>query len=142
MRHNTSRIAFDYILKNRPKSKRVVFDIEYLEEWLDYLEENKFLFINYNDKQEVDGVVSIFPIGRWKKTPTMRDVITNINKHPVNDYFIMDALIDNSVARRNIASKILTSFPDIEKDNDCQIFACRKGKVKKFNKHTILILKN
>lgn len=142
MIYNNSRIAFDYILKNRAKSKRVVFDIEYLEEWLDFLEERGFLFVNQNDKQEVDGVITIFPIGRWKKTPTMHDVITNINNSSVNDYFIMDALVDNPEARRIMVNKILKSFPDIEKDPNCQIWACRKGKVKKFNKHTILTLKN
>lgn len=142
MIYNNSRIAFDYILKNRTRSKRVVFDIEYLEEWLDFLEERGFLFVNQNDKQEVDGVITIFPIGRWKKTPTMHDVITNINNSSVNDYFIMDALVDNPDARRIMVNNILKSFPDIEKDPNCQIWACRKGKVRKFNKHTILTLKN
>lgn len=133
--------AYEYILENRTKSKRCVFDIEWLDEWLAWLDEHKYLYCNYeNDK--LNGVITFFPIIRYKTTPSVSTIIRNINVNSSeHDFYIMDALVDNSDARVKIIDKILKKYPEIEKDNDCQIWACRNSKVKKLNKTKILTLK-
>lgn len=134
--------AYEYILTKRSDCKRSVFDIEWLDEWLEWLSLNKYLFTNYSNKT-VDGVITIFPIERCKTVPTLKHIICNVMKtHKTRDYFIMDALVDNPQSRVNIINKILKQYPEIDQDQDVQLLACRKGKVTKLNKSKILTLKN
>lgn len=133
--------AYEYILEKRSTSKRCVFDVEWLDEWLAWLDENKYLFCNY-ENGKLNGVITFFPIIKYKTTPSVATILKNININSSNhDFYIMDALVDNSDARVNIIEKILKSYPEIEKDPECQLWACRNAKVKKLNKSKILTLK-
>lgn len=134
--------AYEYILEKKPKCKRNLFDGEWLDEWLAWLDEHKYLFCNY-ENGKLDGVITIFPIIRYKTTPSISTIIRNINiNSSTKDFYIMDALVDNSNARVKIIQKILSKYPEIENDPECQLWACRNGKVKKLNKTKILTLKN
>lgn len=134
--------AYEYILKRKDTSKRPVFDIEWLDEWLEWLAEHNYLFINYNNGV-ADGVITIFPIERTKNLQSLKHILSNITiKYQNRNYFIMDALVDNSEARVNIINQILGCYPEIERDSEVQLLACRRGKVTKLNKHKILTLKS
>lgn len=133
--------AYEYILSHRGSCKRPVFEIEWLDEWLEWLADHNYLFINYSNGQ-VDGVITIFPIERTKSLNSIRHILGNITvKHHKRNYFIMDALVDNTEARVNIIKQILNTYPEIEQDNEVQLIACRRGKVTKLNKQKILTLK-
>ena len=125
----------------RKSGKRTTFDIEWLDEWLSWLDENKYLFVNYKNGV-VDGVITMFPISKYEKLPSVLTIIKNIKIIPEkHDFYIMDALVDNSDARVNIIASILKQYPEIESDKNCQILACINSKVKKLDKNKLLILK-
>jgi hypothetical protein len=133
--------AYEYILENRLKAKRTVFEIEWLDEWLEWLADNDYLFTNY-DNGKVNGVITIFKTQRCDKKPNLKTLLYNITiKHKENDFFIMDALVDNAQSRVNLVNKILAKYPEIETDQNVQLWACRKGKVVKLDKQKILTLK-
>ena len=131
-----------YILKNRSVGKRTCFDIKHLREWMEWALSKNYVFVAKKD-DKITGVVTIYPIGKWSQVPNMQQVIDNASKmYTDTDYFIMDALTDNQESRKEIVGKILERFKDIESNPDTQIFASVKNKVIKFNKQTILTLKN
>lgn len=137
-----AKSAYEYILSSRAKSKRIVFDIIHLEEWVKWADKHGFLFTNtVNGK--TDGVVVIYPIGRWKDTPTLSQVLGRCGfKGEPTDYFIMDALVDNSSSRAIICSNICKAFPPIENDPDSQLW-CQKGdRITKLSKNHTINLKN
>lgn len=131
-----------YILKNRSVGKRTCFDIKHLREWMEWAIERNYIFVS-KDKDTITGVITIYPIGKWSEVPNMQQVIDSTSKNNTDtDYFIMDALTDSEDARREIVNKILERFKDIESNPDTQIYASIKNKIIKFNKQTILTLKN
>lgn len=133
--------AYEYILEKRGTSKRCVFDVEWLDEWLAWLDEHKYLFCNY-ENGKLNGVITIFPIIKYNNIPTVSTILKNITiNSEKHDFYIMDALVDNSDARVKIIEKILKRYPEIESDPSCQILACRNSRVKKLNKSKILTLK-
>lgn len=134
--------AYEYVLSKKDNCKRPVFDIEWLDEWLEWLAEHNYLFLNYKNGQ-VDGVITIFPIERTKNLNSLKHILSNITvKYHNRNYFIMDALVDNPEARVNIIKQILNTYPEIEQDSEVQLLACRRGKVTKLNKLKILTLKS
>jgi len=136
------KIVHDYILQARSRSKRIVFDIIHLEEWIKWADKNGFLFTN-TENGKVDGVVVIYPIGRWGKAPILSQVLGQCGfKGTPTDYFIMDALVDNSNSRSIICSNICKAFPQIESDPESQLW-CQKGdRITKLSKNHTINLKN
>lgn len=136
------KTVYDYVLQARSRSKRIVFDIIHLEEWIKWADKNGFLFTN-TENGKVDGVIVIYPIGRWTETPTLSQVLGRCGfKGTPTDYFIMDALVDNSVSRANICTNICKTFPPIENDPDSQLW-CQKGDgITKLSKNHTINLKN
>jgi len=136
--------VFLYILDNRYKGKRTCFDILYLKEWLQWAINKNYLFTETDDKNNITGVVLIFPIGKWYKTPNVDEIIDNLKKEYKDDtdYYIMDAHTKNSTSRKSIVNKILKHFKNIENNNNSEVYAFIKDSVKKFNKKTLLTLKN
>ena len=134
--------VYEYIINNRKNGKRTVFDIEYLQDWLEWAFEKKYLFVS-KDNQQITGVLVVCPIGKWLEMPNMEQVIDSIGKsHTDTDYFIMDALTNSKEARQELVNKALERFKDIESNQDTQLYASVKDSIIKFNKQTILTLKN
>ena len=134
--------VYDYIINNRKSSKRTVFDIEYLQDWLEWAFEKNYLFAS-TDNQYITGVLVVCPIGKWSEVPNVEQVIDSMGKpHTDTDYFIMDALTSSKEARQELVNKALDRFKDIESNPDTQLYATVKDKMIKFNKQTILTLKN
>jgi hypothetical protein len=131
-----------FVYENKDNGKRPVFQLDYLDDWLKWAMEKEWMFINkVND--EVNGVVIIYPIGRWVDTPTLEDVFRcSGNTYIDNDYFIMDALVDNEDARANICRQIDSRFPEIRGDENSQIFSQRGDIVQKLKKELIINLTN
>lgn len=105
--------VYDYVVNKRSKSKRTVFDLKYLEGWLEWANAHEFLFI-HKINEKIDGVFVVIPVGTFETHPTIDQLINACNyQYPeeTTDYFIMDGLVDNSVARLNIAKKIKDKFP-------------------------------
>ena len=131
-----------YILKNRSVGKRTCFDIKHLREWTEWALKHQYLFIA-KDKEEITGVLTVCPIGKWSEAPNMQQVIDSMAKsHTDTDYFIMDALTKNKESRVELVNKALKRFPDIESNSNTQLYASVKNGIIKFNKQTILTLKN
>jgi hypothetical protein len=116
----------------------------YLKEWLQWAINKNYLFTETDDKNNITGVVLIFPIGKWYKTPNVDEIIDNLKKEYKDDtdYYIMDAHTKNSTSRKSIVNKILKHFKNIENNNNSEVYAFIKDSVKKFNKKTLLTLKN
>lgn len=131
-----------FVKAKRNSGKRVCFDIIHLEEWLKWADRNDFLFTNTENGQ-VDGVVVIYPVGKFNGTPTLSQVLGRCgHKDSPTDYFIMDALVDNALARSKICTNICLKFPLIETDPSCQLW-CQKGdKIIKLSKPHTINLKN
>jgi hypothetical protein len=73
----------------------------------------------------------------------MEQIIDSMSKpHTDTDYFIMDALTSSKEARQELVNKALERFNDIESNPDTQLYAYVKDGIIKFNKQTILTLKN
>lgn len=134
--------VYDYIINNRNNGKRTVFDIEYLQDWLEWAFEKKYLFVSTN-KEQITGVLTVCPIGKWSKVPNIEQVIDSMGKsHTDTDYFIMDALTSSKEARQELVNKALERFKDIESNPNTQLYASVKDSIIKFNKQIILTLKN
>lgn len=134
--------VYDYIINNRKNGKRTVFDIEYLQDWLEWAFEKKYLFVSTN-KEQITGVLTVCPIGKWSEVPNIEQVIDSMGKsHTDTDYFIMDALTSSKEARQELVNKALERFKDIESNPNTQLYASVKDSIIKFNKQTILTLKN
>jgi len=131
-----------FVKAKRNFGKRVCFDIIHLEEWLKWADKNGFLFTN-TENCKVDGVVVIYPVGKFNETPTLAQVLGRCgHKESPTDYFIMDALVDNALARSKICTNICLKFPLIETDPSCQLW-CQKGdKIIKLSKPHTINLKN
>lgn len=131
-----------FVKAKRNAGKRVCFDILHLEEWIKWADKNGFLFTNTKNGK-VDGVVVIYPIGRWAEPPTLSQVLGKCGfKGTPTDYFIMDALVDNPDSRASICTNICKAFPQIEADPDSQLW-CQKGsKITKLSKNHTINLKN
>ena len=132
-----------FIKTNRDQGKRTCFDIKHLQEWVEWAVKNKYAFISKNDKQDINGVVVVCPIGKWSEMPNMEQVIDSMGKHHTDtDYFIMDALTKTKESRQELVNQALERFKDIESNPDTQLYASVKNGIIKFNKQTILTLKN
>lgn len=110
--------VYDYIINNRGSAKRTVFDLKHLQEWLYWSYSNDYLFFSKKDGK-VNGVIIVIPVGNFDKLPTIQELIQATNKHYSNettDYFIMDALVDNSEIRLHIAKLIKERFPRMVTD--------------------------
>jgi hypothetical protein len=136
--------VFLYILNNRSKGKRTCFDILHLKEWLQWAINKNYLFTSTDDKNNITGVLVVCPIGKWLKTPNIQQIIDALSKNDKEstDYYIMDALSDNKESRKDLVNKALDRFKDIESDQNVNLFAQVNDKIIKFNKQTILTLKN
>jgi len=134
--------VLSFIKFNRDQGKRTCFDIEHLQEWLEWALDKGYLFVS-KDAEQITGVLTVCPIGKWSEAPNMEQVIDNMGKnHTDTDYFIMDALTSTAEARRELVNKALARFKDIESNPETQLYASVKTGVIKFNKQTILTLKN
>lgn len=135
-------MTLGFVKAKRNSGKRVCFDIIHLEEWLKWADKNGFLFTN-TENGKVDGVVVIYPVGKFNENPTLAQVLGRCgHKDSPTDYFIMDALVDNSLARTKICTNISQKFPLIENDPSCQLW-CQKGdKIIKLSKPHTINLKN
>jgi len=105
--------VYDYIVNKRKDCKRSVFDLEHLDGWLYWSYANDYMFISKKLGQ-VTGVMIVIPVGNFDKHPDIKELIqaTNFNQNPeTTDYFIMDALVDNSECRLNIAKQVAKKFP-------------------------------
>jgi hypothetical protein len=131
-----------FVKAKRNSGKRVCFDIIHLEEWLKWADKNGFLFTN-TENGTVDGVVVIYPVGKFEETPTLGQVLGRCGfKDSPTDYFIMDALVDNPLARSKICTNICLKFPLIESDTNSNLW-CQKGdKIIKLSKNHTINLKN
>ena len=131
-----------FVKAKRNSGKRVCFDIIHLEEWLKWADKNGFLFTN-TENGKVDGVVVIYPVGKFDENPTLAQVLGRCgHKEAPTDYFIMDALVDNPLARTKICTNICQKFPLIENDPSCQLW-CQKGdNIIKLSKPHTINLKN
>ncbi len=129
----------EFIETRKSKVKRTVFDLDFLEEWLRYLDSHGFLHTHRVDGK-VKGVCSVFPIGKHKKTPSLEFVIECMQLYQggETDYFIMDILVDSPESRKVLVKRLLKVYPDAESNSNCQIFAQRGDKIVKFNKHILL----
>lgn len=129
----------EFIEKQKPTLKRSTFDIDYLEEWLDYLNKNGFLHI-HRVNGEIRGIISVFPIGKHKRPPSMAKVIEcmQLVGWKDTDYFVMDALVSDEESRKTLVKRLLKIYPDAESNPDCQIYAQRGDKIIKFNKQILL----
>jgi hypothetical protein len=131
-----------YILKNRDAGKRTCFGFEHLQDWVQWALDKDYLFVSKNN-QQITGVLTVCPIGKWSEVPNMEQVIDSMGKpHTDTDYFIMDALTSSKEARQELVNKALERFKDIESNPDTQLYAFVKDGIIKFNKQTILTLKN
>jgi hypothetical protein len=77
-----------------------------------------YLFVHKND-EKIDGVFVVIPVGNFKEMPTIEELINSCNEEypeSTTDYFIMDGLVDNSLARLNIAKEIKHKFPRMATD--------------------------
>ena len=116
-----------FIKKHKESTKRTVFDFTHLNDWVEWAVKNKYAFISKNDKQDINGVVVVCPIGKWSETPNMEQVIDSLSKKHTGDtdYFIMDALVDNCNVRLNLSQNIVNKYPSIL-NNNTKVFA-QKG---------------
>ena len=131
-----------FIKTNRDQGKRTCFDIKYLQEWVEWALEKNYIFVS-KDKEEITGVLTVCPIGKWSEMPNMEQVIDSMGKHHTDtDYFIMDALTKTKESRQELVNQALERFKDIESNPDTQLYASVKDGIIKFNKQTILTLKN
>jgi hypothetical protein len=131
-----------FIKENRNNGKRTCFDIEHLQDWIEWALDKDYLFVS-KDTEQITGVLTVCPIGKWSEAPNMEQVIDNMGKnHTDTDYFIMDALTSTAEARRELVNKALARFKDIESNPETQLYASVKNGIIKFNKQTILTLKN
>jgi len=131
----------EFINKDKETRKRSAFDIDFLEEWLAYLDSHGFLHTHLKNG-EIKGVITMFPIGKHKKTPTIDRVVECMQLYAggETDYFIMDAVVDNEESRKILVKRLLNIYPDIEYNHNCQIYAQRGDKITKFNKRILLTL--
>lgn len=105
--------VYDYVINKRKECKRSVFDLEYLEDWLYWAYFNDYMFLSKNNGQ-ITGVMIVIPVGRFDKHPDINELIratTLSHSEETTDYFIMDALVDNSECRLNIAKQVAKKFP-------------------------------
>ena len=131
-----------FILDNKNQGKRTCFDIKHLQEWIEWALEKNYIFVS-KDKEEITGVLTVCPIGKWSEMPNMEQVIDSMGKHHTDtDYFIMDALTKTKESRQELVNQALARFKDIESNPDTQLYASVKDGIIKFNKQTILTLKN
>lgn len=131
-----------FIKTNRDQGKRTCFDIEHLQDWIEWALEKNYIFVS-KDKEKITGVLTVCPIGKWSEVPNMEQVIDSMGKpHTDTDYFIMDALTSSKEARQELVNKALERFKDIESNPATQLYAFVKDEIIKFNKKTILTLKN
>lgn len=135
------KALLEFINKDKETRKRSTFDIDFLEEWLVYLNGRNFLH-KYLKEGEIKGVITMFPIGKHNKTPTMYRVIECMQLYVggETDYFIMDALVDDEESRKMLVKRLLNIYPDIQYNPNCQIYAQRGDKIIKFNKRILLTL--
>lgn len=135
------KALLEFINKDKETRKRSTFDIDFLEEWLVYLNGRGYLHTHTKDG-EIKGVITMFPIGRHKKTPTMERVVECMQLYlgGESDYFIMDAVVDNEESRKILVKRLLNIYPEIEYNPNCQIYAQRGDKITKFNKRILLTL--
>lgn len=107
--------VYDYVINKRKQCKRTVFDLKYLEDWLYWSYANDYMFISKNNGN-VTGLMIVIPVGNFNKLPDINELVqaTNLTHNPeTTDYFIMDALVDNSKCRLNIAKQVVKKFPRI-----------------------------
>jgi hypothetical protein len=130
----------EFIEKEKKVTKRPTFDIDFLAEWLAYLNSRAFLH-KYTKDGQIKGVITMFPIGKHKKTPSMERVIECMQLYVggQTDYFIMDALTEDEESRKMLVKRLLNIYPTIESD-DSQIYAQRGDKIVKFNKKLLITL--
>lgn len=129
----------EFIEKQKPFTKRSTFEIEFLQEWLEYLNRHGFLHI-HKDNGVIKGIITVFPIGKHKRTPTIGFVIEcmQLYRGGETDYFVMDALVDGEETRKILVKRLLKIYPDAESNPDCQIYAQRGDSIVKFNKQILL----
>ncbi len=130
----------EFIEKEKKATKRPTFDIDFLAEWLSYLNSRAFLH-KYTKDGQIKGVITMFPIGKHKKTPSMERVIECMQLYVggQTDYFIMDALTQDEESRKMLVKRLLNIYPTIESD-DSQIYAQRGDRIVKFNKKLLITL--
>jgi hypothetical protein len=130
----------EFIERTKKGGKRPTFDIDFLAEWLAYLNGRAFLH-KYIKDGEIKGVITMFPIGKHKRTPSMQFVIECMQLYVggQTDYFIMDALTEDEESRKMLVKRLLNIYPTLESD-DSQIYAQRGDSIVKFNKKLLITL--
>lgn len=130
----------EFIERTKKDGKRPTFDIDFLAEWLAYLNGRCFLH-RYNKDGQTKGVITMFPIGKHTKTPSMEFVIECMQLYVggQTDYFIMDALTEDEESRKMLVKRLLNIYPTIESD-DSQIYAQRGDRIVRFNKKLLITL--
>jgi len=125
----------NFIRTERVKSKRPVFgmfDGLELKVFLLWADAFKYLFININDKKEIDGVMIVYPIDNKFNGDT--DVfykyskIVPFNNEFKHEYFVAEIIAKNKEATAGLIKSALTRFPDVLNNN---IWSTRYGKVVK-----------
>ena len=125
----------NFIRNERNKSKRPVFQLFdglELKVFLTWADTFKYLFVNFNDKKQVDGVLITYPINEeYKGDADMcfkYSKIVPFNEEFKHEYFVAEILATNHQARVCLIKSALIRFPELKTNN---VWSTQYGRVKK-----------